>query len=65
MDKALNFQGRGAWLIFANLDRIIIEYALKLHFMTSNNGTGYEAMIMGLRITKELKMKEFKVFTYF
>lgn len=37
MDGASNFKGSEVGLIHINLDRVIMEYALRFNFNTTNN----------------------------
>ena len=52
-----------AGLILINLDEIIIEYVLWFEFSTINNGAKYEALIAGLKIAKELKVDNLKIYS--
>ena len=42
---------------------MVIKYALRFDFKTSNNQTEYEALIVGLKIANDLSVKCLKVFT--
>ena len=42
---------------------MVIEYALQFAFKASNNQVEYEALIAGVKVTKELSEKWLKVFT--
>ena len=46
--------GLGARVVLISLDRCRLHYAIRLHFLASNNAAEYEALINGLRITIEL-----------
>ena len=50
-------------LILASPKGIITEHALRFNFDTSNNRAKYEALIVGLEMTKELNVKKLEVFT--
>ena len=39
------------------------EYALRFSFKTSNNQAEYEALIAGLRIAKDLKVKKLRAYS--
>ena len=41
---------------------MVFEYALWFTFSTSNNEAEYEALIIGLKLTKDLEAQELKVF---
>ena len=44
----------GAGVVLFSLDGSRLCYAIRLHFLVSNNTTEYEALINGLRIAIEL-----------
>ena len=44
----------GAGVVLISLDRSRLRYAIRLHFLATNNATEYEALINGLRIAIEL-----------
>ena len=46
--------GSGARVVLISLDGGRLHYAIRLHFLASNNAMEYEALINGLRITIEL-----------
>ena len=46
--------GSGAGVVLISPDGSKLRYAIRLHFLASNNATEYEALINGLRITVEL-----------
>ena len=50
-------------LILVNPDGIIVEYALRFEFPVINNGAEYEALIVGLRIAKELKVDRLQAYS--
>ena len=58
LDDVLRQVGHGARLrarvVLIFLDGSRLRYAIRLHFLASNNATEYEALINGLRITVEL-----------
>ena len=49
-------------LILTNIDEMVTEYALQFGFKASNNQIKYEALIVRLKITKDLNVKCLKVF---
>ena len=61
VDEASNVQGYGAGLILVNPNVVITEYALRFDSKASNNEVKYEALIIGLHLTKELEVKDIKV----
>ena len=46
--------GSGVGVVLISPDGSRLRYAIRLHFLASNNATEYEALIKGLRITIEL-----------
>lgn len=62
MDKASNFHRSETRLILANLDRVIVKYALMYDFNTSNNAAEYEALVADLKIAKVLQVQKLTVF---
>ena len=62
VDGASNTQEHGTNLILTNFQGIMIEYALWFNFKASNNQAKYEALLAGLKITKELDIGNLKVF---
>jgi ribonuclease HI len=62
-DGSLNIDGVGARVYFILPSRDRLSYVLRIHFKASNNATEYEAALHGLRITVELSIKRFMVFS--
>ena len=56
VDGSSNSVGAGAGLVLVSPEGVIVEYALHLEFPTTNNGAEYEALIVGLKIARELKV---------
>ena len=46
-----------AGLILINIDGMVTEYAFQFAFKALNNQTKYEAMIVGLKVAKNLGMR--------
>ena len=46
--------GLGARVVLISPDRSRLRYAIRLHFLATNNATEYEALINGLHIAIEL-----------
>ena len=63
MDGSSNISGTGVGLILINPEGIIAEYALRFEFPAINNGAEYEALIVGLKITKELEVDRLQVYS--
>nr|XP_043625708.1 uncharacterized protein LOC122597141 [Erigeron canadensis] len=56
-DGASCADGSGAGLILTNPDGQEFSYALRFEFKASNNAAEYEALLAGLRIAKQMKVK--------
>ena len=56
MDGSSNSTGVGVGLVLTSPEGVVAEYALRFEFPTTNNGVEYEALIVGLKIAKELKV---------
>ncbi|GJR67463.1 reverse transcriptase domain-containing protein [Tanacetum coccineum] len=61
-DGASNNEGSGAGLILIAPDDVEYSYALRLNFSNSNNDAEYEALLAGLRIAKEMQVKDIHAF---
>ncbi|GKC97368.1 reverse transcriptase domain-containing protein [Tanacetum coccineum] len=61
-DRASNNEGSGAGLILIAPDDVEYFYALRLNFSNSNNDVEYEALLAGLRIAKEMQVKDIHAF---
>ncbi|KAJ0907707.1 putative ribonuclease H domain, reverse transcriptase, RNase H-like domain-containing protein [Helianthus annuus] len=57
-DGASSVEGSGAGLILNNLEGLEFTYALRFEFQTTNNEAEYEALIVSLRLTKEMKVEK-------
>ena len=60
-DGASKTKSSGVGLVLQSLDRFMIEYVLKLDFLTTNNKAEYEALIAGLCLAEVLRVKNIKV----
>lgn len=63
VDRASSSCGSGAELIVATLDGIVTKYALMFNFNASNNTTKYEALVVALKVAKDLQIQKLKVFS--
>ena len=63
IDGASNAQGSEVGLILTNFEGVITEYTFRFNFKASNNQVEYEALLVGLKIIKELDIDSLKVFT--
>jgi len=53
-DRSIMAPSSGVGVVMISLDGSRLHYAIRLHFLASNNTTEYEALINGLRIAIEL-----------
>jgi hypothetical protein len=60
-DGSLMKTGAGAGLLFILPLKVHMRYVIWLHFATSNNIAEYEALIAGLRIAVELRVRHLDV----
>lgn len=56
MKGTSNFQESEAKLILINLEWVVIKYTLRFSFKVINNQAEYEALLVGLKIAKELRV---------
>ncbi|GJW03691.1 reverse transcriptase domain-containing protein [Tanacetum coccineum] len=61
-DEASSNEGSGAGLILIAPDDVEYSYALRLNFSNSNNDAEYEALLAGLRIAKEMQVRDIHAF---
>ncbi|XP_061979625.1 uncharacterized protein LOC133700079 [Populus nigra] len=61
-DGAVNVYGNGAGAVIISPDKKQYPVAVKLHFECSNNTAEYEACILGLEATLELKIEKIDVY---
>jgi len=57
VDGSSNPQGAGAGIVLEGPDNVLIEQSLQFKFKTSNNQAEYEAIIVGLHLSKEVGAK--------
>ncbi|XP_038974505.1 uncharacterized protein LOC120105822 [Phoenix dactylifera] len=63
VDGSSTSGGSGAGLILTSPNGVVAEQALCLEFSASNNVAEYETLIAGLKLAKELKVEDIKVFS--
>ncbi|KAI5323900.1 hypothetical protein L3X38_032973 [Prunus dulcis] len=63
VDGSSNAQGREAGLILISPNKVVLEYGLGLKFHASNNVAEYEALLVGLRLAKEMGTKQIRIFS--
>ncbi|GKV48579.1 hypothetical protein SLEP1_g55379 [Rubroshorea leprosula] len=57
VDGAANVKGSGAGAVLLGPDGFKSEHALRFKFQTTNNAAEYEALIYGLKLVSELKVR--------
>ena len=61
-DGASKFRGTSLGIILKSPQRDIIPQAVRCKFDVTNNEAEHEALIMGLQLSKDLKIKDLQVF---
>ncbi|GAU43183.1 hypothetical protein TSUD_301490 [Trifolium subterraneum] len=61
VDGSSNIRGSGAGVVLEGLDGVLIEQSLRFAFKASNNQVEYEALIAGMKLSKEMDVQELKV----
>ena len=64
MDGSSNEGGSGVGLILVRPKGHQMHCALRFRFKASNNEAEYEALIAGLNLAKEMKVKSLEIFSY-
>jgi ribonuclease HI len=62
VDGASNIKGSGAGAVLISPNGLILEQAVRLGFLASNNKTKYEALLIGLKSAKRLRADRLQVF---
>ena len=62
MDRASNSQKSSTNLILTSFEGFNTEQVLRFNFNTSNNDAKYKAIIVGLKMVKELGVRKLKIF---
>ncbi|BFG30870.1 hypothetical protein CerSpe_171440 [Prunus speciosa] len=63
VDGASDQKGAGAGVVIITLDGTLLEQAITLGFLASNNEAEYEALLAGLRLAKELSIKKLAIYS--
>ena len=63
VDRSSNEGGSGVGLILVSPERHRMHCALRFRFKASNNEAKYEALIVGLNLAKEMKVKSLKIYS--
>ena len=63
VDGASNHKGSGAGVVLVTPDGSLLEQAITLGFKASNNEVEYEALLAGLRMTKDLAVKKLAIYS--
>jgi hypothetical protein len=62
VDSASNAMGSGAGAVLISPEGLIMEQAVRLNFLASNNESEYEALLIGLKCTRKLGVDLLRVF---
>ncbi|MCH96604.1 gag-pol polyprotein, partial [Trifolium medium] len=60
VDGSSNLRGSGARVVLEGPDGVLIEQSLRFAFKASNNQAEYEALIAGMKLAKEMEVKELR-----
>ncbi|PNX58277.1 gag-pol polyprotein [Trifolium pratense] len=60
VDGASNVRGSGAGIVLKGPDGVMIEQSLRFAFKASNNQAEYEALIAGMKLAKDMEVKDLK-----
>ena len=63
VDGASNQKGSGVGLILMSPEKIVIEKALRLNFLATNNEAEYEALLVGMTMVQRMGGKSIKLFS--
>ena len=58
-----NSSGLGVGLILTDPGDDVVDYTLRFEFSTINNKAKYEALITGIKVTREVEARHLKVFS--
>ena len=62
VDGASNSKGSGARIVLISPEGLVLEQAIRLKFLASNNEAEYEAMLIGLKTAKKLGANHLQIF---
>jgi ribonuclease HI len=62
VDGASNVMGSGAGAVLISPEGLIMEQAVRLNFLASNNESEYEALLIGLKCARRLEVDPLRVF---
>jgi VCBS repeat-containing protein len=60
VDGASNLRGSGAGVVLEGPDGVMIEQSLRFAFKANNNQAEYEALIAGMKLTKEMEVTDLR-----
>lgn len=63
VDDSTNAKGGGASLVLKSLDGRMFSHTLHFGFKATNNEAKYEALVFGLKLARELQVRNIEVFT--
>ena len=61
LDCSSNRKGSGAGVIMEGPNDMTLEYSLNFDFQATNNQVEYEALVVGLRLVKEVRVKTLSI----
>ena len=54
--------GLGAGVVLTSPKKDVLKYVLQIHFAASNNVAEYEALVHGLKVSKEIGVRRIRCF---
>ena len=63
VDGAVNQRGSRVGLVLISLEKITIEKSLRLGFLTTNNETEYETLLVGMNMVQKIGGKTVEIFS--
>ena len=55
-------EGLGAGVVLTSSKKDVLKYVLQIHFATSNNVAEYEALVHGLKVSKEIGVRRIRCY---
>ncbi|MCI62620.1 gag-pol polyprotein, partial [Trifolium medium] len=60
VDGSSNLRGSRAGVVLEGPDGVLVEQLLRFAFQASNNQAEYEALIAGMKLAREMEVKDLK-----
>ena len=63
VDGSSNKEGGGVGVVLETLEKDVIQYAVRLQFLTTNNEAEYEALLTKLKLAKTMGAQKLNVYS--